>query len=93
MSEILDIYPFRILDKHYPDLINYKYNINISHIDINLSFTIIEHNATGKLYYSINNGEYIYPLRYYTNLLPSIYNSLYYLYYDYSKQTFIFGKY
>lgn len=88
MKEI-DVYPFRIINREYPDLNNYKFTINIP--NKNLQINIIEQWATGTLYVSIPDTQYQIPLRYNTNLLPSLITDNT-LYYDIDRQAFIYAS-
>lgn len=79
-------YPFRIINNVYPDLNNYRYRIVLS--DLGFDILIIEQWATGELYATIEDTGYQIPLRYNTNLLPSVITNKS-LYYDFDRQSFI----
>lgn len=79
-------FPFRIIDNTYPDLVDYRYRIALT--DLGFDIVIVEQWATGKLYVTIENTIYQIPLRYNTNLLPSVITDKN-LYYDFDRQAFI----
>lgn len=81
-----NIYPFRIIDKTYPDLVDYRYRIALT--DLGFDLIVVEQWSTGKLYIIIEGSGYQIPLRYNTNLLPSIISDKN-LYYDFNRQAFI----
>lgn len=88
-ENILNTYDFRIIDGVYPDLVNYKYDLSLP--DININAYIVEQWATGDLYFVISDTNYQIPIRYNTNLLPSLFTN-YTLYYDLDRQMFIFSE-
>lgn len=89
IENILNTYDFRIIDGIYPDMTDYKYDLSLP--DVNINASIVEQWSTGELYFSIPDTSYQIPLRYNTNLLPSLLTN-YTLYYDLNKQMFIFSE-
>lgn len=86
--QILQTYPFKILEgKDYPNLVNYRFDMNLS--DIESMASIVMQGGTGHLWVKINDKDPV-PLRYNTNLLDNINSIKYILYYDYDKQAFLF---